>query len=345
MIHFVEEFPGRIINTEEGSFHYFGGTAYLGLQTHPEFQQLFIKNITKYGTNYGASRKSNIRFSIYNEVETYLANLVGSESCVTLSSGYMASQLVSRFFTSEDYTCYHAPLTHASLLQIGQKPFESYKLLQEKFKQNSKDTTPVIFLDAIDFLGNNYPKFSFLTEIDLSNTILVIDDSHGLGVLGEKGEGVYKIASKLNSKELIVCGSLGKGFGVQAGAIFGTKNSIESLINTSFFGGASPASPAAVSTILEAEKTYTSQIKKLIENDEYLSNKLEDSTFFTKVAKHPTYTFFDEKLTKHLLDNNILITSFNYPEENSPLMSRIVVSAYHTKEDLDFLAKVIKLYK
>ena len=62
-------------------FLYFGGTAYLGLQTDEAFQEILIKNIKKFGTNYGASRKANVRIPIYERAENYLANLVGSENC------------------------------------------------------------------------------------------------------------------------------------------------------------------------------------------------------------------------------------------------------------------------
>ncbi|WP_456867344.1 pyridoxal phosphate-dependent aminotransferase family protein [Galbibacter sp. BG1] len=344
MTHFVEEFPGRIIKTDKGEFLYFGGTAYLGLQTQLEFKELFIDNIKKYGTNYGASRKSNIRFSIYEKVEQYLSKLVGSESCVTLSSGYMASQLVSRFFTSEEYTCYHTPLTHASLFQAEQQFYESYEQLQEDLNKNPKNTIPVVLLDSIDFIGNNYPDFNSLKKMDLSTTILIVDDSHGLGVLGAQGEGIFKILKQLNAKELIVCGSLGKGFAIQAGVIFGSSKRIKALTNTSFFGGASPASPASLATLLEAEAIYTIQRKKLFENNNYLSKKLSNYSLFTKAGNHPTFTFMDEKLTEYLFKNNILVTSFNYPEKNSPLMSRIVVSAHHTKKDLDVLVKIIDSY-
>ncbi|MEL4308742.1 aminotransferase class I/II-fold pyridoxal phosphate-dependent enzyme [Joostella sp. CR20] len=345
MAHFVDEFPGRIIQTENGTALYFGGTAYLGLQTLPEFQEIYFNNIKKYGTNYGASRKSNVQFSIYEEVEHYLSKLVGSESCVTLSSGYLASQLVSRYFSSEDYTCYHAPQTHTSLLQIKQQSCQTYDALIEELKKQNNNTTPVILLDSIDFFGINYPDFNDLKSIDLSETILVVDDSHGLGVLGNQGTGVYSLLKVLNPKELIVCGSLGKGFGMQAGAIFGTSKRIELLKNTSFFGGASPASPASIVTVRDAEHIYNLQRTKLFKNDQYFSSKLKSSSLFLKAGAHPTYTFMDETLTQFLLENNIIVTSFNYPDKNSPLMSRIVISAHHTNEDLDCLLSAINSYQ
>ncbi|WP_335964343.1 aminotransferase class I/II-fold pyridoxal phosphate-dependent enzyme [Galbibacter sp. PAP.153] len=344
MTHFIDDFPGRNIKTDKGEFLYFGGTAYLGLQTNKDFQELFIKNIRKYGTNYGASRKSNVRFSLYGEAENYLAHLVGSEACVTLSSGYMASQLVSQFFNGNKFAVYVAPHTHESLLQTSLLPYKTYAGLKKDIEKNTLGTTPVILLDSIDFMGINYPDFEGLKSLPLKKCIVIADDSHGLGILGKKGEGIYKQLQALNAKELVVCGSLGKGFGVQCGAIFGTKQRIDQLTKTAFFGGASPAGPATLATLIESPPILNAQRENLNNNLIFFKSLLADNNLFMHIGQHPTFTFMDEGLTKHLYENNILVTSFNYPKEDSPLMSRIVISAFHTKKDIETLAEAINLY-
>ena len=90
----IDGFPGRTITKDGKELLYFGGTSYLGLQTDADFQSIFIENIKKYGTAYSASRKSNIKISIFDEVDQYLAEMVGSKACISMSSGYLAGQLV-----------------------------------------------------------------------------------------------------------------------------------------------------------------------------------------------------------------------------------------------------------
>ncbi|MCM5662789.1 aminotransferase class I/II-fold pyridoxal phosphate-dependent enzyme [Galbibacter mesophilus] len=344
MITKVDEFPDRKITTELGDFLYFGGTAYLGLQTLSDFQQIFIENIQKYGTNYGASRKSNIQFSIFEEVESYLAKKIGSESCCTLSSGYLASQLVSHYFSSEEYQKLIVPHTHSSLFTKNETACIDYHHFLKVFQQSEKDKKKVIFFDSVDFTENTYPSYPFLKNLDLTETILVVDDSHGFGVLGKTGEGVYKLLKQFNAKEIVVCGSLGKGFGVQAGAIFGTQTRIASIQKTDTYGGASPALPAAVSTLKDASSIYEERLKKLRENQDLFYNNLKKKELFVQLSDHPTFTFFNERLTEHLLANNILITSFRYPTENDELMSRIVLSAHHTKEDIEKLVTALNCF-
>ena len=55
---YIDGFPGRELELDHRKYLYFGGTSYLGLQTDGAFQDMYISNIRKYGTNYGASRKS-----------------------------------------------------------------------------------------------------------------------------------------------------------------------------------------------------------------------------------------------------------------------------------------------
>jgi 7-keto-8-aminopelargonate synthetase-like enzyme len=346
----LNSFPSNHISIEGKSYLYFGGTSYLGLQTDSEFQNIFIENVRKYGTNYGASRKSNIRISIYDEAEAYLAKYIGSEASVSVSSGYLAGQLVAQTLNTENYKLFYAPNTHAALnLSITKnKSASSYQELKTVLNlhlKSNKNQTPIVFLDAIDFQGINFHEFRGLKTLPLSEIILVVDDSHGIGIIGKNGEGVFNNIQHLNPKELIVCCSLGKGFGVQVGAIFGLKNRIDSFKNTSFFGGASPAAPANLATLMNAESIYNSKRKSLKNNLQLFLKEIKSIEKFKFMKEHPAFTFSDEKLNSYLEEHNIIVTSFRYPDETSPLMSRIVISAAHTEDDITTLCEFLNNYK
>ena len=352
MTYQIDGFPGREIEISQKKYLYFGGTSYLGLQEDPAFQDIYIANIRKYGTHYGASRKSNIRLSIYEEVEQLLSNLVGSESCITLSSGYLAAQLVRQSLGTRKYVPFYAPNTHSALYtptesETRHKPYTSFPALnialREQLKKD-KETTTVVFLDAIDFSGSNFPYFEGLKILPLQNIVLVVDDSHGIGVLGNQGGGVFKTVNKLNPKELIVCCSLGKGFGIQGGAIMGTKKRVEQLSNTAFFGGASPAAPAALASITDGLKLFGKKRNVLKENIEIFRAGTKPLDKFTSMPEHPAFSFQDENLSHYLEQNKVLVTNFRYPNEDSQLMSRIVLSAHHRKEDIHLLCNLINNY-
>ena len=347
MIVNVDSFPGRELNIDGVPHLYFGGTAYLGLQNLPEFQDLFIENIKKYGTNYSASRKSNVQLPVFEAAETHLAKIVQSEACMTFSSGYLAGQFISKYLQGRQHKFFYTPNTHSAVHQKKPKTYVTYSSLLFALESHlavSKLVTPVIFLDAIDFSGANYPDFQGLKNLPLKDCILVVDDSHGIGVVGKNGQGVFASLKKLRPKKLFICCSLGKGLGIQAGAIFGNKTDLDDMIKTPFFGGASPASPAAMKTYLQAQNIYADRRKVLKRNIQSFSQNNGHLEKFRFMPNHAVFSFHNPELVDFLKKHHIIITDFNYPDEASKSMSRIVISANHWPEDIKKLVKSIGLY-
>ena len=347
MIVNVDSFPGRELTIDGIPYLYFGGTAYLGLQELPEFQELFIENIKKYGTNYGASRKSNVRLPVFEAAETHLAKTVQSESCMTFSSGYLAGQFISKFLQGKNHKFFYTPNTHSAVHQRRPKTYVTYSSLLialESHLSISKLVTPVIFLDAIDFSGANYPDFMGLKNLPLKECILVVDDSHGIGVVGKDGQGVYATLKKLRPKKLFVCCSLGKGLGIQAGAIFGDRTDIDDMMATPFFGGASPASPAAMNTYLQAQHIYANRRKVLKKNIQQFLKGIDYPEKFRFMPNHAVFSFHDPELVTYLKKHHIIITDFSYPNDASKAMSRIVISAHHRPDDIKKLVSTLNSY-
>ncbi|MFK5971789.1 MAG: aminotransferase class I/II-fold pyridoxal phosphate-dependent enzyme [Flavobacteriaceae bacterium] len=350
MAHYIDSFPGREIILNKRKYLYFGGTSYLGLQSDEEFKNIYIHNIKKYGTNYGASRKSNLRFSIFDKAENYLSALVGSESCITLSSGYLAGQLVSQYFNSSGYSLFYAPNTHSALNfqpaadQNNTKSYASFEALSNAVhahlsKKNC--TTPLVLLDSIDFSARNYPNFKGLQLLPLDKVIVLVDDSHGIGVVGSNGGGVYQKLKSLRPKELIVCCSLGKGFGIQAGAVFGSTERIGQLSNTNFFGGASPASPASMASLIDGDHIFARKRNQLQENIRFFLSELKHKESFLSMENHPAFSILDPKLAPYIEAHHIILSNFKYPSEDHNTMVRIVISACHLRKDISMLLSLV----
>lgn len=347
MIKYIDGFPGREIVVQGNKYLYFGGTSYLGLQTDEEFQDIFIANVKKYGTNYGASRKSNIRLKVFEKAEKMLAQFVGCEASLTLSSGYLAGQLVAQHFNNPGYQLFYAPNTHSALYNKYNKPYSTFTELNIAIRNHlskTRETIPVVFLDSIDFDGCNYPDFKGLSLLPLEKITLIVDDSHGIGIIGENGTGVYKTLKKYTVKELVVCCSLGKSFGIQAGAVLGNSDRIKQLANSAFFGGASPAAPSSIATFNDSQSIYSQKRKRLQINIELFKSLVDKIDFFSYTEQHPSFKFKDIHLSKHLEEKGFILTNFNYPEESSSLMSRIVLSSHHTPKDIELLCKELNLY-
>ncbi|SNZ00475.1 aminotransferase class I/II-fold pyridoxal phosphate-dependent enzyme [Flagellimonas pacifica] len=343
----LDSFPERTIQMGGKEYLYFGGTAYLGLQMDKEFQDTFIKNLKKYGTNFGASRKSNVQLSIFEKVEKHLAAIIGSEDCITLSSGYLAGQFISQYLNSNTHQVFYAPKTHSALYSEPKKTYTTFAELGSKIRNqlnSGESKIPVVFMDTITFSGNGYPEFKELQSFPLHQIILVADDSHGIGIVGEHGTGAYNKLKSLNPKELIVCSSLGKGFGIQAGAIFGSYERITKLRETDFYRGASPAAPVGLATLMDSYAFYQRQRKALKTNINLFKRNVDRMQEFIHIPDHPTFGFSNASLAEYLIEKRVIITNFRYPNKTSSLKSRIVLSAAHKKEDILHLTKYLNAF-
>ncbi|MGI9546362.1 MAG: aminotransferase class I/II-fold pyridoxal phosphate-dependent enzyme [Flavobacteriaceae bacterium] len=343
----ISTFPGREIQLNNNTYLYFGGTAYLGMQSLPEFKSLFIEHVKSYGTNYGASRISNVQIEMYEKAERFLNNWVDCASSITLSSGYLAGQLLATYMEQQNYELYFKANTHSALYARTQEVFEDYnslKLLMENKIKNGITNTPVLFLDTIDFSQDSFPGFEGLKLLPLDSCILVADDSHGIGVVGPNGSGSYQALRQLEPKELLVCCSLGKSMGLQAGAIFGTAERITELRSTSLFAGASPASAAYLAALIDADTLYASQRSRLLDLTDQFREMLLVTDRFSYLDEYPVFVYQDKKLTQFLFEHGVCVTDFQYPTDKDSWQSRIVLSASHLKKDIQKLAELINLF-
>lgn len=344
---FLHSFPGRQFRFQNRNFLYFGGTSYLGMQTLPEFQSIFTNHVRTFGTNYGASRNSNIRLEIYERSENFLSLWVGSESSVSLSSGYLAGQLLAKYFNNEEYQLFYTSNTHSSLFLNDHFIFDDYSSLKkglESHLESNSAKTPVIFLDTIDFSEEGFPLFEGLKSLPLESCIVVADDSHGIGLVGSNGSGSYQTIKLLGPKELLVCCSLGKSMGLQAGAIFGTLARISALKKNPLFSGASPASAAYMATLIEASPLYALQRSRLLNHIKQFLQALQGSDKFRFLEKYPVFAYRDTELTDFLFQEGICVTDFNYPSDKDPWQSRIVLSAVHHENDIQHLADLVNIF-
>lgn len=342
MIRYVNKAVGREITSQKTSFVYFGGTNYLGLQTHFRFKRLVLKGVLKYGIHHGASRHSNLRISLFNKTEKALAKQAGAPAAVLVSSGYLAGQIVAKQFMGPAYECLYLPNTHTALkLNPAAVETPAERLSEQITKALEHKKTPVLFLDSIDFFGAHFPDFEFLKTIDSSNCIVVVDDSHAIGVVPQDGSGSYKILKELPTKKLIVTASLGKGLGISGGVILTDPQSAQSLKNSPSFGGASPPNLGGLYAYHQGQDIYQKQLEKLHKNIKRFTKGLEQPNYFHTHQDHAAFGFQSPSLSKGLEEAGFLCTSFPYPTASDPLMSRIVISATHKKKDIERLTKTI----
>jgi 7-keto-8-aminopelargonate synthetase-like enzyme len=211
--------PGRILSLDGKDFLFFGGTSYLGLPTLPEFQEILIANIRRWGTAYGSSRHSNVQLAAYDAGEQWLAELTGAEKALTVSSGMLAGKLVLEALMPMTDEFFHFPGVHAAIQAPGSLPFyvngEINPLLQ-----NDKAERITLLTDAVPS-GKVVPvNLDDINKISPQKKItLLLDESHSLGILGEKGGGIFSTIKSPRILRRIMVASLGKAMGLTGGMI------------------------------------------------------------------------------------------------------------------------------
>jgi 7-keto-8-aminopelargonate synthetase-like enzyme len=330
--------PGRIISLDGKDFLFFGGTAYLGLPTNPAFQEILISNIRRWGTAYGSSRHSNVQLAAYDAGEQWLAKLTGAEKALTVSSGMLAGKLVVEALAETTDLFFHFPGAHAAIKAAGSLPFyvngEINPLLQ-----NDKAERVTLLTDAVPS-GKVVPvNLEDINKISHQKTItLLLDESHSLGILGEKGGGIFSTVKGPCVSRKIMVASLGKAMGLTGGMIAGDAEFISHLETLDSFIGAAGMSPAFVQTLADGGDVIIAQQRQLTENLQYLFALLEPQAPVYFDWAYPLIYPTNDKVYHALYHQQILITHFDYA---GGALNRIVVAAHHTREDLEKLAGVL----
>jgi 7-keto-8-aminopelargonate synthetase-like enzyme len=340
----LNQLPNRVMQLSDGTEKlYFSGTSYLGVPHNAVFHGFLLEGMARYGTNFGGSRHANMRLAVFEAVETYLAHWSGAAAALAVSSGTLAGQLVMQHIKARNIPIFYAPDAHPALWAtvhpyLPKLTFEEWTHQFPTFL--SKNTTHIaIASNAIDALRGQFLNFEWINDLPTELQItLILDDSHGIGITGLDGAGIYTMLPKRANTDFIVTASLGKALGVSGGVIFGSRKLIDAIWENPFFGGAAPSVPAYWYAFMQMEKEYQVLRNQLFKNVAYFTSILPAAHCFAHSPNYPIFYTANHALANHLDEQNILLSSFPYPSPESPCVTRIVLSALHTQEDLDRLA-------
>jgi len=320
MLTFNEK-PGRtaIVNDEE--YLFFSGYSYLGMQHVPEFVALVKEGINKYGWLFPSSRISNTRLKLYEECEALLSTITGAEETVLVSSGFTAGRIAIEKFKNE---IVNLDPSHPAITAN---------------RTNVPNNKKIFAVDSVDPLHATITDFSFIGKDETSKTI-IIDDSHGIGLIGKNGEGVSSLLPQYQNANYVLTYSLSKSLNIPAGAISCTKSFADKIRTMPQYTASTAPSPALLYAFIKGQHLYAAQREQLKKNINYfqsLINQLKQICFHSQLPIFVLPATDEEKL----LQKKIIISSFAYPDPAGEKLYRIVLNALHTKADLEKLAEAL----
>ena len=343
----------------------FGSNSYLGLSDDPRLKEAAIEAIRKYGTSCSGSRFLNGTLDIHLALEEKLAKLVGKEEAVTYSTGFQVNLgVVSCLGFRNGYTFLDA-LDHAciidgsrlSLSRVFKFAHNDMDELEKKLQVAEPGAPKLIVVDGVYSMEGDIAPVPKLVELcEQYNASLMIDDAHGLGVMGDHGRGTANHFGLTDKVDLIM-GTFSKSFGSLGGFIAGDHAVINYLKHNSrtliFSASMPPANVAAVSRAVDIMLDEPERLAHLWDLTRHAHAEFKTRGFDIGHTQSPIIPLFVRDLQKCLtavkmaLDEGVFITPVIPPAvpEDSVIV-RFALMATHTFEQLDeAIDKLTKIFR
>ncbi|MFF8021956.1 8-amino-7-oxononanoate synthase [Streptomyces sp. NPDC007896] len=229
---------------------------YLGMARHPEITEAAAAAARRWGAGATGSRLVSGTTELHGELERELADFCGFESALVLSSGYAANLAAVTTLAPHGSLVVSDAGNHASLidgcrLARGATQVVAHADPEAVRKALGTHEGPAVAVSDTVFSvdGDAAPLAELATACREHGAALLVDDAHGLGVLGDGGRGAPQAAGLAGAPDVVVTVTLSKSFGSQGGAVLGPAAVIDHLVNAArtfiFDTGLAPAAAGA----------------------------------------------------------------------------------------------------
>ena len=359
----MESFSGNTIQSEGHQYSYFAGNNYLGLANHPKLIRAANEGIRDFGLNFAASRQTTGTSTIHLELEELLARFKQQDDAIVYASGYLGNKILLHALRGEYDAIFADQSAHSSILDgfpsdISEIYF--YEHLNSKDLEylinKHKSVKPLVITDGIFALtGEISPLDQIYPIVEKYNGLLVIDDAHATGVLGENGKGTPEHFQLDDAPRIFQTETMSKAIGVYGGFISANKAVIQNIRDNSHVYGASTAlPPPMVAAACAAIKIITNEPErreKMLMNALKIREEVKDLGYNTTDSIAPIIPLmFDNQndasgLSDYLKTKGIIAPFVTYPVKTVQYIVRITVSATHTEQQINELLNVLGGWK
>jgi len=231
----------------------FCGNDYLSLAAHPRVVDALREGATRYGAGAGASALVCGRSAAHEELEILIAGWLGRERALLFGNGYLANLAVATAFAGRSSLIAEDRLNHASLIDGARLSGARLRRYRHADPDSLKRAlaggsgNELVLTDGVFSMdGDRAPVRALAAAAAAAEALLVVDDAHGIGVLGTGGAGLLD-EERLDEQEVpLLVGTLGKALGVSGAFIAGPAPLIETLIQKARTYRYSTAPPPAL---------------------------------------------------------------------------------------------------
>lgn len=332
---------------------------YLGLTHHPHVKGRALQAIQQYGTGSGGARLTSGSFPLFQELEYRLAQWKDCEKALTFTAGFMANLGTISALVHKGDIIFSDELNHASLIdgcrlsgaKVQVYPHKDVAGLESLLSQSKHYGMRFIITDGVFSMDGDIAPLPELLELaERYDALLIVDDAHATGVIGEGRGTAHHFHCK--SPRIITTGTMSKALGSIGGYVCGSQTIIDYIINHSrpfiFASALSPADIGASIGALEVLAEEPSVYQKLRSNTEYMHNALQslgipssdDTPIFPIIIGSNEDTLEASRLCER---EGIILSGIRPP--TVPVNTgrlRLTVTAAHTEEELDKVIQVLQ---
>jgi len=328
---------------------------YLGLSNHLDLVSEAKKSLENYGFG-----MSSVRFicgtqNIHKKLEEKISSFLEMEDTILYSSCFDANTGLFETLLGPEDAIISDSLNHASIID-GIRLCKAKRLryknndledLETQLKSAESSRFKMIATDGVFSMDGLIANLQGVCDLaEKYNALVMVDDSHAVGFLGEKGKGSPEFCNVMGRVDIIT-GTLGKALGgASGGYVSGKKEVIDFLRQRSrpylFSNTLAPVITATSIKVIEMLEGSNDLRKRLKENSVYFREKMEEAGFNLLPGQHPIIPIMlgDAELAKNmadeLLNEGIYVVGFSYPVVPKGLARiRTQISAAHSKQDLE----------
>ena len=339
----------------------FGSNAYLGLTNHPKVKEAAIEATRKYGSGCAGSRHLNGTLDLHLQLEKRLAEFVGKEEAIIYSTGFQVNLgVVSCVTGREDYIIWDE-LDHASIIE-GHRLSYSTKLkykhndmgsLEKQLQKCENGKIKLIVVDGVYSMEGDIAKLPEIVALAKKyDASIMVDEAHGLGILGKQGRGTCDHFGVTDDVDLIMA-TFSKSLASIGGFIASDSDVINYLRHYSrpyiFSASITPAATAAAAAALDIMISEPERLEQLWKLTHYALNGFRQmgcEIGHTETPIIPLYirnndlTFL---IVKELFDAGIFVNPVVSPAvAPQDTLIRFSLMATHSVEQLDIALNAIQ---
>ena len=350
-----------VLQVEGKSLVNFCSNDYLGLAGHPDIAAALKSAIDQYGTGSGASHLISGHSTAHQQLEEQLAEFTGRPRALLFSTGYMANMGVINALVGRHDLVLEDQLNHASLLDGGHLSRADYKRYKHNNMQQldylleqSTASRKLIVTDGVFSMDGDLAPLPEMSALAAQHSgWLMVDDAHGMGVLGATGGGIVEQQGLTVEQVPVLMGTLGKSFGTFGAFIAGSEALIDTLIQfarTYIYTTALPPAIACASSaslqIVRREHWRREHLQSLIQRFRAGAEQLGLQLMDSQTPIQPVLINNDQRvmeINQQLRSKGFMVGAIRPP--TVPAGSgrlRITLSANHSNQQIDQLLDALE---